>query len=280
MSIGKKQNTVNSVSGYRFFRSSVLLFALFVVFLTNDVFAISKTSVATGDWNDPAVWNPIGIPAPTDDVTISATTTITVNANQSVHHTTIVAAANLMWAAGMRLTISGNLTVNGTANMNQGRITFQNFGQQFNLGTGASFTWDPDLNTLAEATLFTKGIENFSLTSTLIIKRWYNYGVSLGSLTTGDFGNLTINTPGANNTIVEWNQKNDLLVFNITANRFLRGMVRAIVGTLLDVGSAKFSLNDFENILKGKDRKKAGMNVPPEGLYLTSVKYPKNIFIK
>lgn len=78
----------------------------------------------------------------------------------------------------------------------------------------------------------------------------------------------------------QWNQKNDLLVFNITANRFLRGMVRAIVGTLLDVGSAKFSLNDFENILKGKDRKKAGMNVPPEGLYLTSVKYPKNIFIK
>ena len=76
-----------------------------------------------------------------------------------------------------------------------------------------------------------------------------------------------------------WNQKNDLLVFNITANRFLRGMVRAIVGTLLDVGSGKISITDFESILQAKDRKKAGMNVSPEGLYLTSVKYPKKIFI-
>jgi tRNA pseudouridine38-40 synthase len=77
-----------------------------------------------------------------------------------------------------------------------------------------------------------------------------------------------------------WNQKGDLLIFTITANRFLRGMVRAIVGTLLDVGTGKITLQEFESILKSKDRKKAGMNVPPEGLYLTSVKYPKNIFIR
>jgi tRNA pseudouridine38-40 synthase len=77
-----------------------------------------------------------------------------------------------------------------------------------------------------------------------------------------------------------WNQKDGLLVFTITANRFLRGMVRAIVGTLLDVGTGKITLAEFETILKSKDRKKAGMNVPPEGLYLTSVKYPKNIFLK
>jgi tRNA pseudouridine38-40 synthase len=77
-----------------------------------------------------------------------------------------------------------------------------------------------------------------------------------------------------------WNQKDDLLVFTIVANRFLRGMVRAIVGTLLDVGTGKISLQEFEHIIKSKDRKKAGMNVPPEGLYLMSVKYPKNIFVK
>ncbi len=77
-----------------------------------------------------------------------------------------------------------------------------------------------------------------------------------------------------------WNQKGDLLVFNVTANRFLRGMVRAIVGTLLDVGTGKITMKEFEEIVKGKDRKKAGMNVPPEGLFLTSVKYPKNIFVK
>lgn len=77
----------------------------------------------------------------------------------------------------------------------------------------------------------------------------------------------------------EWNQKGDLLVFNIAANRFLRGMVRAIVGTLLDTGSGKISLKEFQEILKSRDRKKAGMNVPPEGLFLVKVKYPKTIYL-
>ena len=78
----------------------------------------------------------------------------------------------------------------------------------------------------------------------------------------------------------QWNQKDQLLVFSITANRFLRGMVRAIVGSLLDVGSGKTSVKDFQKIIDSQDRKKAGMNVPPEGLYLTSVRYPKEVFNK
>jgi tRNA pseudouridine38-40 synthase len=77
----------------------------------------------------------------------------------------------------------------------------------------------------------------------------------------------------------KWNQKGDLLVFDITANRFLRGMVRAIVGTLLQVGEGKLSLKDFKEILKSKDRKRAGANVAAHGLYLVSVKYPNSIFI-
>ena len=76
-----------------------------------------------------------------------------------------------------------------------------------------------------------------------------------------------------------WTKNGDLMIFTITANRFLRGMVRAIVGTLLDVGTRKISLKDFQAIIKGKDRKKAGMNVPADGLYLMSVKYPKSIFV-
>jgi tRNA pseudouridine38-40 synthase len=75
-----------------------------------------------------------------------------------------------------------------------------------------------------------------------------------------------------------WNQKGDVLVFTVTANRFLRGMVRAIVGTLLDVGNGKLTIRQFQEILKSKDRKKAGMNAPPEGLYLTQVKYHKSVF--
>ena len=77
----------------------------------------------------------------------------------------------------------------------------------------------------------------------------------------------------------KWNETDDLLVFHIAANRFLRGMVRSIVGTLLDVGSGKISIKEFQQIVKSKDRKKAGMNVPACGLYLMQVKYPKRIFL-
>ncbi len=77
-----------------------------------------------------------------------------------------------------------------------------------------------------------------------------------------------------------WSQKGHQLVFTITANRFLRGMVRAIVGTLLDVATGRTKLEQFKSILKSKDRKKAGMNVPAEGLFLARVKYPPHIFIK
>lgn len=81
-------------------------------------------------------------------------------------------------------------------------------------------------------------------------------------------------------TKAEWKQKDDKLEFTITANRFLRGMVRAIVGTLLDVGTGKMTVKDFQSIINSKDRKRAGQNVPPEGLYLTKVKYPASIFLQ
>jgi len=77
----------------------------------------------------------------------------------------------------------------------------------------------------------------------------------------------------------EWNEKGGLLVFTISANRFLRGMVRAIVGSLIDVGIGKTSLKSFQKIITSKDRRQAGMNVPPEGLFLVNVKYPRSIFL-
>ncbi|HEY9047356.1 MAG TPA: tRNA pseudouridine(38-40) synthase TruA [Ohtaekwangia sp.] len=78
----------------------------------------------------------------------------------------------------------------------------------------------------------------------------------------------------------EWKEHGAMLEFTITANRFLRGMVRATVGTLLDVGIGKTSVKDFQDILHSRDRRKAGANVPPYGLYLVKVKYPSNIFLK
>jgi tRNA pseudouridine38-40 synthase len=78
----------------------------------------------------------------------------------------------------------------------------------------------------------------------------------------------------------EWEQKADMLIFHITANRFLRGMVRAIVGTLLEVGLKKITVSDFENIITLKNRNTAGRNAPPEGLFLTEVKYPVGVVNK
>ncbi len=78
-------------------------------------------------------------------------------------------------------------------------------------------------------------------------------------------------------TKAKWEVKEDILVFTITANRFLRNMVRAIVGTLLDVGSGKSSLDDIKKIIESKNRSRAGVSVPAKGLYLTKIEYPSHI---
>lgn len=75
-----------------------------------------------------------------------------------------------------------------------------------------------------------------------------------------------------------WEQNGSDLVFFIQANRFLRNMVRAIVGTLIEVGLKKISIDDFKSILQSRDRSKAGYSVPAHGLYLEKVYYPKHIF--
>ena len=78
-------------------------------------------------------------------------------------------------------------------------------------------------------------------------------------------------------TSAYWKEEGDLLVFHIKADRFLRNMVRAIVGTLIDVGLGKLSLEDVKAIIKSKDRSEAGVSVPAKGLYLTRVEYPEGI---
>lgn len=71
----------------------------------------------------------------------------------------------------------------------------------------------------------------------------------------------------------KWTLIGNELTFHITANRFLRNMVRAIVGTLLDVGLGKISEPDFKKIIESKDRSKAGVSVPAKALFLTKIAY-------
>ena len=70
-----------------------------------------------------------------------------------------------------------------------------------------------------------------------------------------------------------WEKRDEQLVFEITADRFLRNMVRAIVGTLLDVGEHHISLDDFTAIIENKKRSGAGVSVPGHGLFLANVTY-------
>ena len=78
----------------------------------------------------------------------------------------------------------------------------------------------------------------------------------------------------------EWLSYENSLIFRIKADRFLRNMVRAIVGTLLEVGGGKISKKDFQLIIEQKDRQLAGFSVPAHGLYLKKIEYNwKNILI-
>jgi len=78
---------------------------------------------------------------------------------------------------------------------------------------------------------------------------------------------------------VNWQLDESVYCFNIRADRFLRGMVRAIVGTLLLVNEKKLDVSDIGQIILSRDRQKAGRSVPPEGLFLMKVEYPAEIFI-
>ena len=77
-----------------------------------------------------------------------------------------------------------------------------------------------------------------------------------------------------NVTESHWIFKNDQWRYRITANRFVRNMVRAIVGTQLDIARRRFSIDDLPEIIAAKDRGMAGTSAPAEGLYLEEIQYP------
>jgi tRNA pseudouridine38-40 synthase len=76
-----------------------------------------------------------------------------------------------------------------------------------------------------------------------------------------------------------WEQSGSKLIFTIKADRFLRNMVRAIAGTMVEVGRGKINPEVFETIILLKDRSSAGMSAPAKGLFLVAVEYSEEIFI-
>ena len=76
-----------------------------------------------------------------------------------------------------------------------------------------------------------------------------------------------------------WQQEGDVWVFTIRADRFLRNMVRSIVGTLLEVGRGKMTLEGFRRVIEAKNRCSAGTSVPGQALFLCDVQYPPELFL-
>ncbi|MEO8934385.1 MAG: tRNA pseudouridine(38-40) synthase TruA [Xanthomarina sp.] len=89
--------------------------------------------------------------------------------------------------------------------------------------------------------------------------------------------NTDVNTYNCNIMSAEWRLVNNELHFYIKADRFLRNMVRAIVGTLINVGLGKLKLEDMHRIIASKNRSEAGFSVPAHALYLIEVIYPETI---
>ena len=75
-----------------------------------------------------------------------------------------------------------------------------------------------------------------------------------------------------------WMKKDNALIYTVSADRFLRNMVRAIVGTLIDVGRGKIGLGEFRQIIEAKNRGAAGTSAPAHGLFLTDIIYPEELF--
>jgi len=77
--------------------------------------------------------------------------------------------------------------------------------------------------------------------------------------------------------LARWKQDGDFLYFTIRADRFLRNMVRAIVGTMMEVGQGKLNPEGILEIIDSQDRSRAGISVPAHGLYLSKVEYPEGL---
>lgn len=92
--------------------------------------------------------------------------------------------------------------------------------------------------------------------------------------------NTEVNTYLCEVTKAVWIETKDEYHFHITANRFLRNMVRAIVGTLLEIGQGKKPVNWMHEVIAQKSRSQAGSSVPGHGLYLTEIMYPETIYIQ
>lgn len=131
---------------------------------------------------------------------------------------------------------------------------------------------NPFLNELTHRVLFVPDFEAMNLAASFL-KGTHDFA-SFSKLHSNNKTNIcTV-------TAAYWEERGTHWVFIIEADRFLRNMVRAIAGTLLDVGRGKINSEQFLVIMEAKDRSLAGTSAPAQGLYLVDVKYPPEVFVR
>jgi tRNA pseudouridine38-40 synthase len=100
-----------------------------------------------------------------------------------------------------------------------------------------------------------------------------------------DFTSFSKRNTQVNNFICKietsfWEEKDGFLIYHVKANRFLRGMVRGLVGTMLKVAREKVSIGEFKSIIEARDCTRADFKTPAQGLFLKEVSYPARIFLQ
>ena len=134
-----------------------------------------------------------------------------------------------------------------------------------------STTKDPFVS--ESAYIYTVPIDINKMNEAAAVLSEYNDFTSFSRLHSGTVNNI------CKISMAEWKMEGNMLIFTIKADRFLRNMVRAIVGTLFKVGRGKISVHRFREIIEMKDRAQAGASAPAQGLFLVDVEYPEGIFL-
>ncbi len=188
-------------------KNPFILIFLITLFVFQQSIAATKTYTGTGNWNNNNSWTPTGQPGSSDDVIIPNGKSPNVNINNAICKSlNIQSGGSLSIGNSKKLTINNTtgLTIAGTLDINGGTITIANSNTNFTISSGGTVIWGPGTNNVANATLFTNCIENFAATSTLEIEKWYDLNVGIGSVITGNLGNLTITG------VSGWQMKNTL----------------------------------------------------------------------
>ena len=177
------------------------------LFISVKIYGASVTAVANGSWSDATKWssNPL-LPQAGDNVTIPSGITIDANVNSSLLSSlTVNGTLNILNAPGASVSVNGNITIGINAAINNnGKLDMVNPGFQFVVNNGATYLHNPRNGALDDESIFYNSDENFGPTSNLIIMKWFDQTVPLGSTTRvafSNFGNLTLSVPG-----ITWDQ--------------------------------------------------------------------------